>query len=66
LILAYVGAAIVAICKRRTIGGSIGMAAAFLCGGFVIIPIAGAVATFLCWMFVLCMAVVVIVALVGG
>ena len=30
LVLAYIGVAIWAICKRQTIGGSIGTAAAFL------------------------------------
>ena len=59
LVLAY-------ICKRQTIGGSIGTAAAFLGGGLVVIPIAEAVATFVCWAIVICIALAVIGAVFGG
>lgn len=66
LVLAYIGGAIWAICKRQTIGGSIGTAVAFLGGGLVVIPIAEAVATFVCWAIVICIALAVIGAIFGG
>ncbi|MDO4345172.1 MAG: hypothetical protein Q4C50_10260 [Eubacteriales bacterium] len=57
LIFIYAGTAIWVICRRRTIWGSAGAAAAFLCGAFVIVSVAEAVATFLCWTVVACVAV---------
>lgn len=62
LILAYIAFAIWMICKRQTIAGSIGTAAAFLGGGLVIIPVAEAVATFLCWVIV----IGIILAIIGA
>lgn len=66
LVLVYIGVAIWAICKRQTIGGSIGTAAAFLGGGLVIIPIAESVATFVCWAIVICIGLAVLGTVFGG
>lgn len=66
LILVYIGVAIWVICKRQTVTGSIGAAAAFLGGGFIIIPVAEAVATFVCWAIVICIALAVIGAVFGS
>jgi hypothetical protein len=66
LVLAYVGAAIWFICKRRTIHGSVGASAGFLCGGLIIIPIAEAIATFICWVIVIGLVLFLIGALFGG
>lgn len=49
LVLAYIATAIWVICQRRTIEGCIGASAGFLCGGFVIVPIAEFIATVVCW-----------------
>lgn len=49
LIIAYIITAIVTICHRRTVEGCIGASAGFLCGGFVIVPIAEVIATVVCW-----------------
>ena len=66
LILAYIGVAIWVICKRQTVGGSVGAAAGFLGGGLFIIPIAEAVATFICWAIVICIVLAVIGAVFGS
>ncbi len=66
LILVYIGFAIWFICKRQTICGSIGASAGFLCGGFVIIPIAEAIATFVCWAIVIAIVLAIIGAVFGG
>ena len=44
LIVIYIGLAIWVICKRRTVAGSIGASAGFLCGGLVMIPAASSIA----------------------
>ena len=49
LIIAYIITAVLTICHRRTIEGCIGASAGFLCGGFVIVPIAEFIATAVCW-----------------
>lgn len=49
LIIAYIITAVLTICHRRTIEGCIGTSAGFLCGGFVIVPIAEFIATTVCW-----------------
>ena len=49
LILGYIGVGIWVICKQNTLGGSISASAGFLCGGFVVIPIAEFIATVVCW-----------------
>lgn len=66
LILAYIGVAIWVICKRQTVAGSVGAAAAFMGGGFIIIPIVEAVATFICWTIVVCIGLSVIGAILGS
>lgn len=66
LVLAYIGFAIWFICKRETIGGSIGASAGFLCGGLVIIPVAEAIATFICWALVIVIVLAIIGAIFGG
>lgn len=66
LILAYTGCAVWAICRRRTIVGSIGASTVFLCGGIVIIPVAEAVAAFVCWTVVLVIGLAVLGAVFGG
>lgn len=49
LILGYIAVAIWSICTRKTVTGSVGASAGFLCGGFVVIPIAEFIATIVCW-----------------
>lgn len=66
LILAYIVLAIWVICKRRTIGGSVGASVGFACGGLVIIPIAEAIATFVCWVVVIGIVLCIIGAVFGG
>lgn len=66
LILAYVGFAIWFICKRQTLEGSVGASVGFICGGFVVIPVAMAIATFACWAIVIILILAVIGALLGG
>lgn len=66
LVLVYTGAAIWVICKRQTIGGSIGTAAAFLGGGLVVISIVEIVATFLCWAILISVVLAIIGAVFGG
>ena len=67
LVLVYTGAAIWVICKRQTIGGSIGAAAAaFLGGGLVVISIVETVATFLCWAILISVVLAIIGAVFGG
>lgn len=66
LILAYIGFAIWFICKRQTVGGSIGASAVFLCGGLVVIPAAEAIATFVCWAIVIALVLAIIGAIFGG
>lgn len=66
LIIAYIGVAIWAICKRQTVVGSVCTSVAFLVGSFVIISIAEAVASFICWAIVLCLAFAIIGAIFGS
>ena len=66
LILVYIGVAIWFICKRKTIQGSVGASAGFLCGGLIIIPIAEAIATFICWVIVIGIVLFIIGAIFGG
>lgn len=61
-VLAYIGFAIWFISKRESIGGSIGASVGFLCGGFIIIPLAKVIATFVCWVIV----IAVILAIIGA
>ena len=49
LVIAYIITAVLTIFHRRTIKGCIGASACFLCGGFVIIPVAEFIATAVCW-----------------
>lgn len=49
LILGYITVAIWSICTRKTVAGSVGASAGFLCGGFVVIPIAEFIATIVYW-----------------
>lgn len=65
LILAYVSCAIWFICKRQTIGSSIGASVGFLCGGFVIIPIAEVISAFVCWSIVIVIFIAIIGAVLG-
>lgn len=65
LIIAYIGFAVWFICTRQTLWGSIGASAGFLCGGFVIIPVAVAVATFIVWAVVIVIVLAIIGALFG-
>lgn len=65
-IISYIGIAIWFICKRQTIGGSIGASAGFLCGGLVIIPIAEALAAFVCWAIVIAVVLAIAGAVFGG
>ena len=66
LIVAYVGIAIWCICKRQTVGGSLGASAGFLCGGAVIIPVAEAVAILVCWGAVIVVIVGILHVVFGG
>ena len=52
LLLGYIAVAIWLICTRKTVAGSIGTSAGFLCGGFVVISIAEFIATIVCWILV--------------
>ena len=52
LIFAYIAAAIGLICTRKTVAGSIGVSAIFLCGAFVIISIVEFIATIIFWILV--------------
>lgn len=49
LILGYIAVTIWSICTRKTVAGSVGTSAGFLCGGFAVIPIAEFIATVVCW-----------------
>lgn len=60
LLIAYTGAAVWMISRQRTVGAAAGVSAGFLCGGFVIVPVAAAVATFLCWAVVIMIALAII------
>ena len=53
LILAYIVAAIWVITQRKTIAGSLGASAGFLCGGFAVAFAAETIATILCWIIVI-------------
>lgn len=66
LVIAYISVAIWVICKRESIGGSIAASAGFLCGGFVIVPIAEAIATFVVWAVVIVIVLTIIGAILGG
>lgn len=66
LVLTYVGIAVWTICKRESVAGSVGTAAAFLGGGLVVVSIAEAVATFLCWAIVIGIILAIIGAVLGG
>lgn len=66
LIITYIGVAIWVIYKRQTIGESIAVSAGFLCGGFVIVPVAEAIATFVVWAVAIAIAVAIIGAVFGG
>ena len=64
LIVAYVGVAIwLILCKSNTIGGAIGIAAGFLCGGFIIVPLAEVISAIVCPIIVAVLIVVFIIAL---
>ena len=65
LVMAYIGFAVWFICKRRTLLGSIGASVSFLCGGFVIIPVAVEVATFIVWAVVIAIVLAIIGAMFG-
>lgn len=53
LIITYIIIAVLTICHRRTIRGCIGTSACFLCGGFVIVPVAEFIASAVCWSVVI-------------
>lgn len=52
LILGYIAAAVWTICTRQTLAGSIFTSAAFLGGGFLVIPVAQVLATILFYILV--------------
>lgn len=66
LIVIYIGLAIWVICKRRTVAGSIGASAGFLCGGLVMVPAASSIAAFICWTAVIAIVLTIIGAVFGG
>lgn len=66
LIIAYVGFAIWVICNRKTIGSSVAASAGFVCGGFVIVPVAEAIATFIVWVVIIVIILSIIKAVICG
>ena len=61
LIIAYIVSAICSINKCKTIGGSIMAAAAFLCGGLVLIPVVEAMTS-----FIVCIIMIIIILAIFG
>lgn len=66
LILIYIGVAIWVIFRQHTLARSVGASAGFLCGSFLIIPVAELVATFVCWAIVIAIFLAIIGTLFGG
>ena len=62
LLIAYAGTAVWLISRQRTIGAAAGVSAGFLCGGFIVVPVAAAVATFICW----AVMVMIVLAILGA
>ncbi len=66
LLIAYVGIAIWLVWERNTVLGSLGTAALFIGGGFVILPVVQAIASFVCWAVAIILALIVIGAVFGS
>ena len=63
LIVAYIGIAIYVICSTKTIKSTIGTSIGFICGGFVVIPIAQFIATILLYLVLGCIIIAIIAAI---
>lgn len=62
LLIAYTVTAVWMISKQSTIGAAAGVSAGFLCGGFIVVPVAAAVAKFLCW----AVGIIIVLAFIGA
>lgn len=65
LVACYIEAAIVTIVTRKTVAGTIGAAAGFLCGGFMVLSAIEWIATIVCWVLAIGVALLLLCWIAG-